>query len=123
MSDNTSMSERKSSGILVGSHYKPGRGGHAPGDLRDAFCAAVDAYQDWDEGEPEPTVEVRDRQLPISQIFGLLWDCKDILPSIVYDQVCAFFRREDEPRRQTYAAAARAMKYAVAKVAKQEAGQ
>jgi hypothetical protein len=47
--------------ILVKSSYNPAVGGHAPGDIRDAFAEAVDAYERWDDGDPEPTVEVRDQ--------------------------------------------------------------
>ena len=32
---------------LVQSRYNPGRGGHAPGDLRDAFCEALKPSSDW----------------------------------------------------------------------------
>ncbi|HET9375178.1 MAG TPA: hypothetical protein VFO40_09405 [Chthoniobacterales bacterium] len=49
------------------------------------FLAALDAYHDWEEGEPEPTVEHQvnyvSSQIPISRACGLLWNCTDIIPS------------------------------------------
>jgi hypothetical protein len=33
------------------------RNGHAPGHVRETLPAAVDAFLDWNNGEPEPTVE------------------------------------------------------------------
>jgi hypothetical protein len=96
--------------VLKQSFYKAARGGHAPGDVRDAFCEAVDAYEAWGDGEPEPSVEVRDQQVPINEVFGLLWNCIDVLPGSVYRQVCDFVTREEEPQAQTYAASARLMR-------------
>lgn len=33
------------------------RSGHYPGHIRDTFIRAIEAFADWNEGEPEPTVE------------------------------------------------------------------
>jgi hypothetical protein len=60
--------------------YKPNNGGHAPGHLRDAFCEAIELYIAWKDG-PEPTVEYRDKRVPLSTICGLVWNCTDVLPS------------------------------------------
>ena len=93
--------------MLVGSNFNPSRGGHAPGDLRDAFLAGTDALQSWNAGDPEPCVELRDQVVPVSTVAGLLWSCTDILPGRVLSEL------QDmglEPRRQTYAAAAREVK-------------
>jgi hypothetical protein len=61
------------------------RGGHYPGHLRDMFLEAIDAFRDWNEGEPEPTVEYQKNyqasQIPISRACGLLWNCTDIIAS------------------------------------------
>jgi hypothetical protein len=95
------------SAILVGSSFHPARGGHAPGDLRDAFCEAVDAFDQWKAGAPEPTVELREQQLPISAVFGLLWNCSDIMPGDLFDQI------DDHSgalKRRTYSAGARFLK-------------
>src|SRR5262249_34361812 len=81
------------------------RRGHAPGHVR--VCNAIDAFADWNEGEPEPTVEFEVNYVPrpitISQACGLMWNCTDILPRLAVSQL------EDvgvEFKRQTYAAAA-----------------
>jgi hypothetical protein len=73
--------------ILVHSCFNPGRGGHAPGDLRDAFADAVEAYAAWPEGGLEPRVELQDQPVPISRVFGLLHNCTDIMPRAIRDEV------------------------------------
>jgi hypothetical protein len=45
------------------SNYHPGRGGHAPGDLRDAFAEAVEDYIYG--GSPEPFVDVRGHKVSL----------------------------------------------------------
>jgi hypothetical protein len=97
--------------ILIGSNYNPGRGGHAPGDIRDAFVhEAIPAFIEWMSG-PEPTVEVREQQIPISRLCGLLWNCSDTLPSgAVFDLNSC----DIELKRHSYSAAARWMKEAIA---------
>jgi hypothetical protein len=35
----------------------------------------------WAPGEPEPTVELRDHMVPISQVCGVLWSCDDVVAS------------------------------------------
>jgi len=58
--------------------------------------------------------------VPIGQVFGLLWNCSDILPSRVFRQVCDIGgysgygprEGEDGPQRQTYGAVARWLKAA-----------
>ncbi len=106
------------SSILNGSFYTAARGGHAPGDIRRAFCDALDAFREWEDGEPEPTVEVRERNLPISAICGLVWNCSDILSSSDYYtmQLCD---DGNIPQRRTYAAAARWLKNRIAEVGSQ----
>jgi hypothetical protein len=89
--------------ILRGSYYSPARGGHAPGDIRNAFVEAVDAWDAWKAGEPEPMLEVREQQLTIRQVCGLLWNCADCMPSHLYDQVFDL----DPMHRRSYSSAAR----------------
>jgi hypothetical protein len=84
--------------LLVQSRYSPARGGHAPGDLRDAFLEAAQAYFDKKPGEPEPTVELREQRVPISKVFGLLWNCTDQMPGCEADQIA----EEAEYRRATF---------------------
>lgn len=95
--------------IMRGSFYTAARGGHAPGDLRDAFEEAIDAYEVWNVGEPEPSVELREQDVPISKVFGLLWNCSDILSNRLWDQIANLDGR-GEIKRRTYGAAARWLK-------------
>ncbi len=96
--------------ILRSSSYNPARGGHAPNDVREAFMEAVDAFADWRDGAPEPTVEVREQDVPISAVCGLLWNCHDALPSLLRSVL------EDVgiERCGSYASAARYLKPAIA---------
>ena len=82
--------------ILFQSSYSPCRGGHAPGDLRDAFGDAIDAYESWADGDPEPTIEVRDGWIAIRDICGLLWNCTDVMPSTMRTQLGGLFRWPEE---------------------------
>lgn len=95
--------------IMRGSFYTAARGGHAPGDLRDAFIEAIGAYELWNTGEPEPTVEVREHQVPIGKVFGLLWNCSDIMPNRICSMV-ADLDQDGEIKRRTFGAAARWLK-------------
>jgi hypothetical protein len=97
--------------ILPGSFYNPARGGHAPGDVRDAFASAIEAYDVWRFGAPEPTVELRDRQVPISRICGLLWNCSDTLPNLW----CRYFEEWGELAPGSYAGAARLLRLLIAR--------
>ena len=101
--------------ILHQSFYKPTSGGHAPGDLRGAFGEALDAYESWADGDPEPSVEIRDRQVKIAAVCGLLWNCSDIMPYLLYDQINDLMRLPMEmPQRRTYAVGARLLKAMIA---------
>jgi hypothetical protein len=86
------------------------RGGHAPGHVRDAFRAAIEAFYHWNDGEPEPTVTFEINyepvEIPISKACGLVWNCADILPGSDFT-ILEWCRIESESR--TYAAAAHAM--------------
>jgi hypothetical protein len=85
------------------------KGGHAPGHIRDAFCNAMWAFIDWDRNDPEPTIEVeiryRPRKMTVSQVCGLLWNCSDILPGVLSEQIAEACQVDN--MHQTYAAAAR----------------
>jgi hypothetical protein len=86
------------------------RSGHAPGHVRAAFCDAIEAYAEWEPGEPEPMVDYEvnyeARQVLISHTCGLLWNCSDILPG---DYFRLLQDRHPDLVRRTYAACARAM--------------
>jgi hypothetical protein len=90
------------------------RGGHCPGHVRDTFLAALEAYRDWKDGEPEPTVDFEvnyePRPIPISKAAGLVWNCSDILPRDAVED-CEY--TDLMIGRRTYASAARAMVAAI----------
>ena len=95
------------------------RNGHAPGHVRDTFIAAIKAFQDWNRGGPEPTVEYEihfePHQISISRACGLVWCCADILPGPERDVITELFGQT----RGTYAAAAHLM---LAAIKEQRAG-
>ena len=105
-----------SQSVLTHSSYKPATGGHAPGDIRDAFLEAAEAFGAWKAGEPEPTVDVREQPMTLSRICGLVWNCSDIMPGSEA-RALADVLPLDEARRttriETYAQGARAMKAAI----------
>ena len=86
------------------------RHGHAPGHVRDTALAAFQAWVDWDDTDPEPTVEYevnyQPREIPISQACGLVWNCSDVVPGDVVNQLVD---AELDLRRRTYAGCARAI--------------
>jgi hypothetical protein len=67
------------------SRYDPKRGGHAPGDLRDVFCDAVEKYAG--EGEFPRVVELREQRVPLAYVCSLLRNCTDVLPGWVGDEL------------------------------------
>ena len=97
--------------ILRHSRYNPGRGGHAPGDLRDAFCDAVEAMGQWTSSEPLPTIEIREQIVSIDNAFRLLWNCVDVLPHLLVTEVNELLQLHDrtELKRSSYSAASRAL--------------
>ncbi len=50
-------------------------------DLRGAFTDALSAYELWEDGEPEPTIELGHHCLPISAALRVLSDYSDMMPS------------------------------------------
>jgi hypothetical protein len=87
--------------------------GHAPGHVRDTAIAAFEAWLRWDGQGPQPTViheiDHEPREIPISRALGLVFNCTDVLPGLVYDQLRDALRAQDLPKGRTYAAAARAV--------------
>jgi hypothetical protein len=88
--------------------------GHAPVFLHYAFEDALDAYEAWQPGTPEPVVECDGKPTAISAVFGRMRTCTDILPVRVLDDVLAVV---DDPlftqltaNQATYAEAARVLR-------------
>lgn len=63
--------------------------GHAPIFLHLAFQDAIEAYEGWAPGEPEPRVDCDGRPTAISAVFGRMRTCTDIMPVRVLDDVQA----------------------------------
>jgi hypothetical protein len=87
------------------------RYGHAPGHVRDTAMAAFEAWLGWDYSDPEPTVEYEihyePHQISISRACGLVWNCTDIVPGWIIDEIVV---NELLPiKSRTYAAVARAI--------------
>jgi hypothetical protein len=90
-------------GFYASPRYNAARGGHAPGHLRGAFCDWADAVYDWDDvrrAAVDPLVVATEdgRQCPLRWLIGQLWNCTDIMPS----QLCEDL---DLPLGSTYARA------------------
>lgn len=94
------------------------RHGHPPGHVRSAFLDAVEAYTAWNDGDPEPSVDVEvhyePHAMPIGRVCGMLWNCTDIIPGGAFDDLigCGL-----DINRRIYAACARAMKAEIVRLA------
>lgn len=87
--------------------YNAGRGGHAPGHLRDAFLEYIEEAGGDPRKEDTVRVGYEEREKPISWLLGQLWNCVDILPSQARSTVKDNLYLERE--LWTYAQAARAV--------------
>jgi hypothetical protein len=74
----------KSQKLFQSSRFQPQVGGHAPGDLREAFCEAVESRSGTD---PDPLLMLRGQYLRLSQIAGAPWNCTDMMPSGVCNDI------------------------------------
>ncbi len=77
------------------SFVKSRRGGHFPGHLRDAFVDAADAMREADGRDALVRARVRiddwrtgeERHYTLPQIFGMMWNCTDIMPSLLCNEI------------------------------------
>ncbi len=67
-------------------HFKANRGGHAPGYLRDAFLEWLPSWSHLVADQPD-TCEYDGETVPLKDVFGLLWNCTDIMPSTACEQL------------------------------------
>ncbi|MET0598461.1 MAG: hypothetical protein ABWZ57_11405 [Mesorhizobium sp.] len=88
--------------------------GHAPIVLHYAFEEALDAFEAWRPGQPEPSVDCDGQPTAISAVFGRMRSCTDILPVRILEEIAAAL---DEPAlaeftasQTTYAEAARILR-------------
>lgn len=80
--------------------------GHAPINLHLAFEDALEAYELWDVDSGEPSVDLEERQVAISAVFGRMRTCTDLLPARVLDSVRAVAGKGVADEAATYAEAA-----------------
>ena len=63
--------------------------GHAPIFLHLAFQDALESFESWRRGEPEPVVDCDGKPTAISAVFGRMRTCTDIMPVRILDDVRA----------------------------------
>lgn len=61
--------------------------GHAPIFLHQAFEEALGAFEGWRADAEEPIVDLDEKPVPISAVFGRMRTCTDLLPSRILDDV------------------------------------
>ncbi|MDK1493529.1 hypothetical protein QN219_26365 [Sinorhizobium sp. 7-81] len=87
--------------------------GHAPITLQNLFREALEAYDDWDEGMPEPVVSYEGNVLPISDVFDWMKPCTDTMPAnmigIVTDRLSKPWSGRGPLDEMTFSTAARVM--------------
>jgi hypothetical protein len=79
-----------------------------------AFQDALESFETWRHGEPEPSVDCDGKQTAISAVFGRMRTCTDIMPVRIVDDVQALvddptLAKLDGPSA-TYAEAARILR-------------
>lgn len=70
--------------------------GHAPIFLHQAFEDAIESFENWSAGQPEPLVDCDGRATPISAVFGRMRTCTDLLPMRVVEDVLAVLGDNEE---------------------------
>ncbi len=87
--------------------------GHAPINLQQYFRDSLDAFEDWQVGDPEPALALGSDTLPISEIFSALRGCTDIVPANVVggvtEQLTKPWEGEGPLDEMTFSTAARVM--------------
>lgn len=82
--------------VLPQSRSNLPHGGHASSDLREAFESAFSGFP----RVIPVNVFVRDQKIPVGKLCGILWNCRDVMPSSLCDCL-------DVPRGASYAQGAR----------------
>ncbi len=87
--------------------------GHASIILQHLFRDALEAYDDWGEGMPEPVVSFEGKVLPIGYVFDRMKSCTDIMPAnmigIVTDGLTKPWSGDGPLDEMTFSTAARVM--------------
>ncbi|MGF9564888.1 hypothetical protein [Neorhizobium sp. JUb45] len=93
--------------------------GHAPITLQQYFRDSLEAFEDWQIGDPEPALSVGLETIPISEIFGALRGCTDVVPANVVggvtEQLSKPWQGEGPLDEMTFSTAARVMSVLVRK--------
>lgn len=93
--------------------------GHAPITLQQYFRDSLEAFEDWQIGDPEPALSVGAETIPISEIFGALRGCTDIVPANVVggvaEQLSKPWQGEGPLDEMSFSTAARVMSVLVRK--------
>ena len=89
---------------------------------RQAFFNAICDVSDWEEGQPEPQVEVNGRALTVSGLCGHLWRCTDLMPNQEINFLGNLAEDMDlTPCGPTFAAGARQLKRIIATIVSERA--
>lgn len=87
--------------------------GHAPITLQQYFRDSLEAFEDWQAGDPEPALSVGPETVPISEIFAALRGCTDVVPANVVggvtEQLSKPWEGEGPLDEMTFSTAARVM--------------
>ncbi|MEB2847397.1 hypothetical protein GAO09_24730 [Rhizobiales bacterium RZME27] len=93
--------------------------GHAPITLQQYFRDSLNAFEDWQVGDPEPVLELGAESIPISDIFAALRGCSDIMPANmvggVTERLTKPWEGEGPLDEMTFSTAARVMSVLVRK--------
>ena len=93
--------------------------GHASITLQHLFRDALEAFDEWENGNPEPVVLYEDRPVPINVVFSAMHGCTDIVPEamigIVIDSLTKPWQGEGPFDRMTFSTASRIMAVLVRK--------
>lgn len=83
-------------------------------NLSEVLSDLIEAYEAWNDHEPEPTILVSERAVTITAATGLLWHCREWMPNrlrrSVLDHIARGEPAHTETSLATYAQAARIMR-------------
>lgn len=83
-------------------------------DPQNILFDVLEAYEHWEAGQLEPTIEVGEEAFPIGRAVGRLWSCRDWMPNRlranVLDLICHGEKQHTLNTLATYAQAARTLK-------------
>ena len=75
-----------------------------PADLVQAFHDAIGVLGEWQSGEPEPRLLLRNRAYTIGEIANWVSVFNDPMPADIYDGLCQLGGEADPPRGANFVA-------------------